>query len=743
MVRKTKESAPLAEEHHGGGHITVTAQQSRYALDAVDAPASKEILVKDLSIAVANRELLSRTTLHLVEARHYVMVGRNGTGKSTLFKAIADGLVPGIPWSTRILLLGQTREDDLADDMIMLSLESETVLQHVVRSDRVRERYVREARVLSDAVENSVDSMAPVRAYRRIGHERLALKLREGHRIAERRSGARGKLARKELTKLEERFEESEKRLQESEINPMTLSEETQAAADMLAGVHASLELMDANEAEAKARVVLLGLGFKEDRIDKPVSELSGGWKTRCDLACALTQYADILLLDEPTNFLDLPSIIWLQDYICNLKDTTVLITTHDRDFGDAVAEELIVLRNQMLETFRGNPSLYERERWKKARYLTKMKEAQDKQKKHMEKSIAGNIKAAKDKGDDKRLKQAACRKKKLEDRMGLQVGLKGGRFKLNRDLAGYHVSRRAEIEVPDFDAPVHLSFPHQPAELKFPGALVSLERVSFAYPGRRKLPILTDVSLTIHPGARVGLVGLNGSGKTTLVSLIMGSDEEGGLEPTSGTIARHARVRIGRFSQQCVEEMTGVALSNPHMTALRHLMDCTGDGTQEKAARAVLGGLGLHGQTVSDVPLALLSGGQKVRVALAKLLWRPPQLLILDEVTTHLDADTMLGLVTALSQYDGALLVVTHDRFFMRSVVEGQSPYKLAPGIHAACDDEADDSSESDDDEARLAPGSVFRLTSRGQVRKLDAGMDGYEHIAARTAAQLARARR
>ena len=125
----------------------------------------------------------------------------------------------------------------------------------------------------------------------------------------------------------------------------------------------------------------------------------------------------------------------------------------------------------------------------------------------------------------------------------------------------------------------------------------------------------------------------------------------------------------MGRFSQQSVEEITAMASSNPHITALRHLMDFVGDGAQEKDARAVLSGLGLHGQTVSDVPLVLLSGGQKVRVALAKLLWPPPQLLILDEVTTHLDADTILGLVMALREYEGALLVVTHDRFFMRYV--------------------------------------------------------------------------
>ncbi|KAF2263115.1 ABC transporter ATP-binding protein uup-1 [Lojkania enalia] len=738
MVRRGKDTVPV-EEHPGGRHITVTAQQSRYALDALDAPASKEILIKDLSISVANRELLSHALLHLVEGRHYVLVGRNGTGKSTLLKAIGDGLVPGIPWSTRILLLGQTR--DTLEELSGLKLEEETVLQHVIRSDRVRERHMREAKILSDAIDHPSDPMAPVRAYRQLSHERLALQLKEAHRIAERRSGARGKLARKELIKYEERFEESQSRLEqdESEIDPSKLAEETQVAADMLTSVQATLELMDAAEAEAKARVVLLGLGFKDDKIDKPMSELSGGWRTRCDLACALCQYSDVLLLDEPTNFLDLPSIIWLQNYICNLTGTTVLITTHDRDFADAVAEELIVLRNQTLEKFRGNLSLYEREQYKKARYLTKMKESQEKQKKHIEKTVQGNIKAAREKGDDKKLKQAASRKKKLDERMGMEVGIKGGRFKLNRDLAGYHLTNRAEIEVPDFDPPVKLSFPKQPPDLRFPGALVSLEKVSFAYPKRKTVPILTDVDLTIHPGERVGLAGLNGSGKTTLVSLIMGSadDAAGGLAPTKGTISRHPRAKFGRFSQQSVEEITAIATHNPKLTALSHLMESAGSEMSEKDARQILGGLGLQGQTVSDVPLALLSGGQKVRLALAKLLWPPPQLLILDEVTTHLDADTILGLVNGLREYDGTLLVVTHDRFFMRTVVEGVSPYRLASGAQA--DEEPDEEDPDSEEETGAAAGTVYRIV-KGQLKKLEGGMEQYEEIAARAAGKLGR---
>ena len=469
----------------------------------------------------------------------------------------------------------------------------------------------------------------------------------------------------------------------ESEVDPTTLSEETHAAAELLLNVQSTLEMMDASRAETKARQVLLGLGFKENQVEKPVSELSGGWKTRCDLACALCQYADVLLLDEPTNFLDLPSIIWLQDYIGSLKDTTVLITTHDRDFGDAVAEELIVLRHQTLETFRGNLSLYERERYKKARYLTKMKDAQEKQKKHMEKTVANNIKAAREKGDDKKLKQAASRKKKLDERMGMEVGLKGGRFKLNRDLGGYHLSNRAEIDIPDFDPPVKMAFPRQPPDLRFPGSIVSMEKVCFAYPGRQKTPVLNDISLTIQAGQRIGLAGLNGSGKTTLVSLMVGSSEEGigGLVPTSGTISRHPRAKFGRFSQQSVEELSAIAVANPQLTALSHVREHCGADMDEKEARQLLSGLGVQGQTASEVPLLVLSGGQKVRVALAKLLFPPPQLLILDEVTTHLDADSILGLTLALREYDGALVVITHDRYFMRYV--RQKDTQARRGVH------------------------------------------------------------
>lgn len=465
------------------------------------------------------------------------------------------------------------------------------------------------------------------------------------------------------------------------------------------------------------------------------MSQLSGGWKTRCSLACALCQKADLLLLDEPTNFLDLPSIMWLERYVQGLEPTvTVLVVTHDRAFADGVADELLVLRNQGLERFRGNLSAYELERSKKYKYMSRMKDSLDKQKKHLEKSVDNNMKAAKKTGDDKKLKQAASRKKKLDDRMGMEVSAKGGRFKLNRDLAGYHLTSRAEIEVPEFDPPAKMVLPTKVADLRFPGALLSLQRVNFAY--KKQAPILRDVDLTIHPGERVGICGMNGSGKTTLVSLAMAAADGSlpSMKPTSGAITRHTRARFGLYSQQSGEELDALVAEKPEMTALSHLLEVNPSQTEQEA-RGLLSGVGLAGRVASDVPIKLLSGGQKVRLALAKLFLAPPHLLILDEVTTHLDTDTIDALVGALRGYEGAILVVTHDRFFMRCVVEGESPKSIARSYRPDEDDDVSDSEESDGDAEGKR--TVYRL-SKGRLSKLEGGMLQYEEIAERSSKKL-----
>ena len=338
------------------------------------------------------------------------------------------------------------------------------------------------------------------------------------------------------------------------------------------------------------------------------------------------------------------------------------------------------------------------------------MKEAQEKQADHMEKEIQANVRAAKQKGDDKKLKQAASRQKKLDDRMGLQVSAKGGRFKKNRDLAGYYLKSRAEIEVPQMDPPVKMVLPSEPPKIHTGGSLLSLEDVTFGYRKGTK-PTLSNINLVIHPGSRTGLVGLNGAGKSTLLKLALGK-----ITASSGIIIRSPRARVAYFDQHSIDSFVATPTSEPSPTALQALAEATNHELSEQQLRALLGGIGLSGRTVSDVPLSALSGGQKVRVALMELLVpHPPHLLVLDEVTSHLDADTVTALARSLREYQGALLVVTHDRYFMRAVVE------MA---------ELDEDSDSESDTLKGSekePGRVFKVANGG-LKLLGGGMDEYE---------------
>ncbi|KAL2035141.1 hypothetical protein VTO58DRAFT_101058 [Aureobasidium pullulans] len=716
--------------------LNVTAQQSRFHAQIKQQSASTEITVKDLSITIGNHEILSHAELQLQPGRHYVLIGRNGVGKSTLLRAIADGLVPGISAPVRVLLLGQVQEDEDKDrNTTVSSSPDETVLEHVLRSDKLRERRLYEARKLSEAMDNIDDPTAMLKAYRKLTHERLEREVDEAKLKASKTSGVRGLGARKTLTALEEELATASSRLDHLHISnglddedSTTIKEETQKAVDMLADIQASLTSMDASSAEAKAQAVLHGIGFSPSRITQPLSHLSGGWKTRSNLASALCQQTDLLLLDEPTNFLDLPSIIWLENYIRDLDPSTTVITvTHDRAFADGVADELLVLRNQMLETFKGNVSGYEIARLRSYKYLSKMQAAQEKQKKHIQATIDQNLKMAKRSGDDKKLKQVSSRKKKLNERMGMEVSAKGTRFKLNRDRPGWHDSSRGSIDVPDFDPPVRMAFPLSPSDLRFPGALVSLEGVCFDYRTKStQTPILHDINLNIHLGDRVGIVGLNGSGKSTLVSLMTASPQKspGGPVPKKGKVERHTRARIGLYSQQAVEELQDMAVTRPRLTALTHLMEFTGESVSEQEARGLLSSLGLVGKITSEVPISLLSGGQKVRLALAKVLWNPPHLLILDEVTTHLDPNTIQALALRLQHYKGAILLITHDRFFMRCVIEGESPKRTSRGDEDESDEDTDSSENS-----LPESGVVYRLF-KTKLKKLEGGMQQYEDM-------------
>lgn len=659
-------------------------------------------------------EILTDAKLRLKEGQRYALVGRNGCGKSTLLRAIADKLIPGIFDVQRIALLQQTE----ALDGVKPSgegVETLSTLQHVIERATSKEVVEREIKTLSEGVEAN-DPNASIRALRGLKYDRMQRHLFRLDKDARLRSGARGFDARKALKEYEKEITDAEAYLKQppEEISPETLQVEIQEAVDMLEELKLQVEPSRLAEIEGSARKIMSGLGFTEELMAKPVTSLSGGWQMRSDLAIALLQDTDILILDEPTNFLDLLGIMWLQKYLESMEDRsekppTLILVSHDRDFT-TLCTDLLLLKDKGLTYFHGDLATYESSQSERKLYLTRMKEAKDKQKAHIEKSIAANMKAGKANDDQNKIRQAKSRQKKLDDRWGVEVSDKGHRFKLNRDFADYGFTKRREIEIPQGERPVVLVLP-EPPELRFPGPLISLEKVSYKYSSKGKF-VIDDVDLNISMGDRVGILGLNGSGKSTLIKVLVEQSR-----PTSGTITTHPRLKLGYYSQHAVDNLRRLGEAEPSLTALALLTREVEGALEEGDLRGLLGELGLPGRIASDVPVAKLSGGQLVRCELARLFWRRPHCLILDEVTTHLDYETVTALREALSEWEGAVVLVSHDRWFMRGAVEGQ------------VEDDEDGSAGDDDGDEIARRRSMYRLKG-GKLMLLENGVDEFERI-------------
>lgn len=499
------------------------------------------------------------------------------------------------------------------------------------------------------------------------------------------------------------------------------LQAETQEAADMLAELQLQVEPSRLAQTEVKARSILAGLGFSGERMGRPIGSMSGGWHTRASLAAVLLQEADVLILDEPTNFLDLLGIVWLQRYLVSLdaladKAPTVMLVSHDRDFV-GLCTDLLILKDRQLTYFHGDLPTFEASQAERKLWLSRMKEAQDKQKAHMEKTIQQNMRAGKANDDQNKIRQAKSRQKKLDDRWGMQVNAKGGRFKLNRDHGGYHLKARDDVDVPPEERPVVMTLP-EPPDLRFPGSLLSLDRASYRYSAKAPL-VVRDASLNVGMGDRVGVLGLNGAGKSTMIKLLV--DE---ARPTSGTVTKHPRLKMGYYSQHAVEALKALGRDEPGLTALHLLTRDVAGSLDEGEVRALLGELGLPGRIASDVPVCKLSGGQLVRCELARLFWRRPHCLVLDEVTTHLDYETVTALRVALGRWEGAVVLVSHDRWFMRGAVDG-------------C---LDDEGESDDSEAADEPPRrrvMYRLKG-GSLSVLGNGVDEFEGLMEKRVSKL-----
>ncbi|OJJ63777.1 hypothetical protein ASPSYDRAFT_138981 [Aspergillus sydowii CBS 593.65] len=725
--------------------IIATCKQTRFHL--LNDQPSREIDVDGLTIAVTSpidtiedpsktkgkgkskakaeaRELIADAHLRFKAGVHYGLIGRNGTGKSTLLRAMADKLVPGIPHSTRIAILQQTDADSReskgsfdAGNQKQDETEKKSVLDYVMSSDHHRNYVIARMDFLSKTFETE-DPLQPVKGIRKIRHDDIEKQLFLAQKNASLKSGARGLQARKELKSVETKLQTSKELLEQTkeDIDAEAIKHETQAAAETLQDLQSQFEAIKLVDIEQQARQILVGLGFKEDALSKPFSTLSGGWRMRCMLASVLIQNPDIMILDEPTNFLDLLGVVWLEEYLKQLRDssqTTIVLVSHDRDFVNAVCEEIVIIRDQKLTYFKGNLSAYEQDFEEQKLYWGRMKEAQERQIAHMEATVREGIKVGKKTNDDNKLRMAKSRQKKLDDRMGVQVNARGGRFKVNRDLPGYHLSARDEIEVPQDEKGVLIALP-APSELRFPGPLISLEGVVFKYK-TGAAPVLKGIDLVMHLGDRVGIMGLNGCGKSTLIRLVAGI-----AIPTQGKVSSHSRLKMGYYAQHSIEELQKLGQEDPSLTALGLMTKEVEGSLNEGQLRGLLSSLGLQGRIVSDVPVLRLSGGQLVRLALARVIWNAPHLLVLDEITTHLDFHTVTALASALSTFSGAILLVSHDRFMVRAVIEGKKDID-----HKMDEDFEGVEEESDESQPRRR---VVYVMKAGTMKAQDNGVEQFE---------------
>ncbi|UXY14076.1 ATP-binding cassette domain-containing protein [Chitiniphilus purpureus] len=382
----------------------------------------------------------------------------------------------------------------------------------------------------------------------------------------------------------------------------------------------ARLEAIDGYSAPARAAKLLAGLGFAETQMQQPVSSFSGGWRMRLNLAQALMCRSDLLLLDEPTNHLDLETVVWLEGWLRSYQGT-LLVISHDRDFLDATIGAILHVENGRLALYTGDYGDFEAQRAERLGQQQQAFEKQQREIAHLE-SFITRFKAKASKA-----KQAQSRVKALE--------------RMER-IAAAHV-----------DTPFTFAFREPESS---PNPLLRLEHGEAGYAAGQ--PLLHQLNLSLEKQARLGLLGVNGAGKSTLIKTLQGE-----LQLLSGQRVEGKGLKIGYFAQHQLEHL------RLDESPLWHLQKLDPQ-TREQEHRNFLGGFDFHGE-MATAPVAPFSGGEKARLALALLIWQRPNLLLLDEPTNHLDIEMRQALTRALTDFEGALIVVSHDRHLLRATVD------------------------------------------------------------------------
>jgi ATP-binding cassette subfamily F protein 3 len=413
---------------------------------------------------------------------------------------------------------------------------------------------------------------------------------------------------------------------------------------EAMAMAHHRIEELHGYDARARAGRLLHGLGFAPETHERAVQEFSGGWRVRLNLARALMAPSELLLLDEPTNHLDLDAVLWLEEWLRRYQGT-LLVISHDREFLDGVISHTLHLNEGRGRLYTGNYSAFERLRAEQLRQQQIAHEREQTERAHLQ-SFIDRFKAKASKA-----KQAQSRMKRLEKMAGTEAVRAERAF-------------RFQFAIPD----------------RLPDSMLQLEAVEAGYPGEGAEPpayTLHDVRFRLEAGERIGLLGPNGAGKSTLVKTLVGE-----LTPLGGERKAHKDLKIGYFAQHTVESLREGA------SPLEHLQDkAPGIGTQ--VLRDFLGGWNFAGDRAFE-SVDGFSGGERARLALALIAWDKPNLLLLDEPTNHLDLDMREALADALADFDGALVLVSHDRHLLGMVCD--SFWRVADGKVESFDGDLDD---------------------------------------------------
>ena len=413
---------------------------------------------------------------------------------------------------------------------------------------------------------------------------------------------------------------------------------------EAMARAHHRIEELHGYDARARAGRLLHGLGFKAETHERAVREFSGGWRVRLNLARALMAPSELLLLDEPTNHLDLDAVLWLEEWLRRYQGT-LLVISHDREFLDGVITHTLHLNEGRAKLYAGNYSAFELQRAEQLRLQQIAHEREQVERAHLQ-SFIDRFKAKASKA-----KQAQSRMKRLEKMAGTEAV---------RAERAFHF----QFAVPD----------------RLPDSMLQLEEVEAGYPGEAGQPaasILCDVRFRLEAGERIGLLGPNGAGKSTLVKTLVGE-----LTPLNGERKAHKDLKIGYFAQHTVESL------HEGSSPFDHLQE-KAPGVAAQALRDFLGSWNFAGDRAFE-SVDGFSGGERARLALALIAWDKPNLLLLDEPTNHLDLDMREALADALADFDGALVLVSHDRHLLGMVCD--SFWRVADGMVESFDGDLED---------------------------------------------------